>query len=104
MQCTVKKTVEQIVKSENHYCIGLKGNQKNLLQSAQPLSQVARPLSEWQETDSAHGRLVQRSVRVFAAPLELRQQWSGLATVVAVERQGVRDGHLFHSQAWFILS
>ena len=104
MHCTVKKTVEQIVKSENHYCIGLKGNQKNLLQSAQHLNQVAPPLSEWQETDSTHGRLVQRNVRVFAAPLELRQQWSGLAAVVAVERQGVRDGHLFHRQARFILS
>ena len=58
MRCTPKKTVEQIVKSENHDCIGLKGNQKTLLHAAQHLSQVEPPLSEFQEQDSTHGLTV----------------------------------------------
>ena len=104
MRCTPKKTVEQIVKSENHYCIGLKGNQKTLLHAAQHLSQVEPPLSEFQEQDSTHGRTVHRTVRVFAAPASLSQHWCGLEAIVAVQRQGVREGHDFHRHSWFILS
>lgn len=104
MPCTVKKTVEQIVASENHYCIGLKGNQKTLLQHAQHTAHCHSPLSTFQEHDDSHGRSVERRVRVFAALPALMQHWQGLAAFVAVERHGVRDGQAFHRHSWFILS
>jgi hypothetical protein len=104
MRCTVKKTVEQIVASENHYCIGLKGNQKTLLQQVQHTAQSQTPLSTYQEQDQTHGRSIARCVRVFAAPSVAQPQWQGFAAFVAVERYGVREGQMFQRQSWFILS
>lgn len=99
-----KKTVEQIVTSQNDYCIGLKGNQKKLLQAAQQSAQTQPPLSQCQEQDTSHGRLVERRVCVFAAPPELSAQWQGLSAFVAVQRRGVRQGKAFEHDSWYILS
>lgn len=104
MHCTVKKTVHQIIASENHYCIGLKGNQGKLLAQAQQVAQSQPPVSVYQEQDSSHGRQVSRRVQVFAAPVELQQHWSQLSAFVSIERQGCRDGKVFATQSWAILS
>lgn len=104
MPYTPKKTVAQIIESENHYCIGLKANQPKLLQQAQHCTQRQSPLSHYHSRDTSHGRVVERQVQVFAAPLELAQEWAGLAAFVAVERSGIRQGQPFHRQSWFILS
>ena len=90
--------------SGNHYCIGLKGNQKKLLQQAQQAQQTQVPNSEYREVDTAHGRYVERYVQVFAAASELSEQWSGLAAFVSIQRRGVREGKAFERQSWHILS
>lgn len=104
MRCTPKKTVCEIVESGNHYCIGLKANQPTLLQQAQQCAQTQMPLSCYQFLDTSHGRVVERQVRVFAAPSALSRDWAGLAAFVAVERSGVRQGQAFQRQSWFIIS
>lgn len=104
MRYTLKKTVSQIIESENHYCIGLKANQPKLLQQAQQCAQTQSPLSDHHTRDTTHGRVVERQVQVFAAPVELAQEWAGLAAFVAVERCGIRQGQPFRRQSWFILS
>lgn len=104
MLCTPKKTVSEIVESGNHYCIGLKANQAKLLQQAKQCAQTQPPLSCYQALDTSHSRVVERWVRVFAAPPELSQTWAGLAAFVAVERSGIRQGQPFHRQSWFIVS
>jgi predicted transposase YbfD/YdcC len=96
--------VTQIIESENHYCIGLKANQPKLLQQAQQCAQQQSPLSHYHSRDTTHGRVVERQVQVFAAPVALAQEWAGLAAFVAVERSGVRQGQPFQRQSWFILS
>ncbi len=105
MRCTVKKTVETIVESDNEYCIGLKGNQPSLLRQAQHCASTQPSLSQWEaQPDTSHGRCVERTVQVFAAPAEARQVWDGLAAFVQVERRGVRDGLTFEHHSWSILS
>ena len=99
-----KKTVGEIVASGNHYCIGLKANQRKLLEQAQQCAQSQVPLSCYRALDTSHGRVVERRVRVFAAPPELAQDWAGLAAFVAVERSGTRLGHAFQRYSWFIIS
>jgi predicted transposase YbfD/YdcC len=104
MHCTPKKTVEQIVASENHYCIGLKGNQKKLLQAAQHAAESQSPFSCTHEQDNSHGRWVERTIEVFAAPSELQSQWAGLRAFVALKRRGVRDNKPFEHHSWYLLS
>lgn len=105
MRYTPKKTVAEIVTSENHYCIGLKGNQPTLLQQAQQCAQTQVPLScDYQVLDDSHSRLVERRIQVFEAPPALSQDWPGLAAFVSMERSGMREGIYFHRQSWYILS
>jgi predicted transposase YbfD/YdcC len=92
------------VASANYYCIGLKGNQKKLLEQVQHTAQSQTPLSTYQEKDQTRGRSIERCVRVFAAPSVAQQQWQGFAAFVALERHGIRDGQPFYRQSWFILS
>lgn len=92
------------MRSGNHYCIGLKGNQAKLLQQAQAAGQSQSPLSEYREVDTAHGRLVERLVQVFAAESELGEQWMGLAGFVGVQRRGIRAGKAFDNQSWYLVS
>lgn len=95
MRCTAKKTVSEIVKTENHYCIGLKGNQSTLLKRANVCAQTQIPLSQYHHLDTSHGRVVNRRMQVFLAPTELTHQWAGLTAFVAVERSGIREGKVF---------
>ncbi len=104
MHSTPKKTVKQIVASENHYCIGLKANQPKLLDQARACAQTQLPLSQSEIQDTTHGRVVTRRVQVFAAPPELTSTWVGLSAFVRVERWGIRDGKPFAHQSWYILS
>lgn len=104
MPCTPKKTVGEIIESGNHYCIGLKANQRKLLERAVQCAHTQVPLSFHQYLDTSHGRVVTRRVRVFAAPPELSQDWDALAAFVCVERSGVRQGQPFERQSWFIIS
>lgn len=104
MHCTPKKTVCEIVSAGNDYCIGLKANQPKLLQQAKQCAQTQTALSDYEFCDRSHGRIVERRVRVFAAPPALSRDWAGLAAFVLVERSGIREGKAFARQAWFILS
>jgi predicted transposase YbfD/YdcC len=102
---TAKKTVAEIVESENHYCIGLKGNQPKLLEHAQHCAESQDPIScDDAVLDASHGRLVRRKVEVFAAAAVLTQVWPGLSAFAKVERSGIREGKYFRRQSWFILS
>lgn len=102
MRCTPKKTVSEIACAGNYYCIGLKANQPTLLKHAQHCQRTQRPLSCYQALDTSHGRVVERRVEVFAAPVALSHEWMGLAAFVSVQRSGVREGKSFERQAWFI--
>lgn len=105
MRCTVKKTVKTIIKSGNEYCIGLKGNPPTLLRQAQHWPETQRPLSTLAAPpDTSHGRVVVRTVDVFAAPPEVAQAWPGLAAFARLKRRGVRDGKPFRTESWHILS
>jgi hypothetical protein len=97
--------VREIVQSENHYCIALKGNQPKLLEQAQHCAERQAPISiDDAVLDSSHGRLVRRKVEVFAAPDVSDLGWARLAAFVRVERSGIREGKYFHRQSWYILS
>ena len=97
--------MRELVESENHYCIGLKGSQPKLLEQAHHCADHQVPISvDDAVLDASHGRLVRRKVAVFAAPATLAPLWPGLAAVVRVERSGIREGAYLHRQSWYILS
>ena len=60
-----KKTISLITKSKNDYVITVKGNQKNLYQRIQDLSNSSKPESCFLEQDNSHGRKISRKIEVF---------------------------------------
>ena len=82
----------------------MKGNQPTLLQTAQIQAQTHEPLSTFTELDTSKGRSVERTITVFAAPVELQQQWKGLQAFAQIKRVGEREGHAFERESWVILS
>ncbi len=73
-----KKTVELIDQQQQHYLIALKANQQTLARTLKRLHQAGPALSEAETVETSQNRTVHRHVWVYAAPLALQQQWSGL--------------------------
>lgn len=97
-----KKTVDQIVQQQQHYLIALKANQLKLYRTLAQLHQTSACLSDAQTLDTSHNRQVHRRVSVYAAPTLLKRHWSGLNTLIWVERWGVREGQPFEEQIGYI--
>lgn len=87
-------TLNLLQKQHQHYIVGLKANQKNLYRQMQNLLVTADPLTQTtQAPERTHGRQVQRTVWVFAAP-DLPQRWTnaGITRIIWVKRSGNRAG------------
>jgi predicted transposase YbfD/YdcC len=92
------ETLSLMQAQQQHYIVGLKANQKTLYQQMQHLFATAVPLSQaTSDWEKAHGRMVQRTVWVYAAPTDLPKRWdnTGITRVIWVKRQGTRNGTPF---------
>lgn len=94
--------MELIDQQQQHYLIALKANQQTLARTLKRLHQAEPALSEAETVETSHNRTVHRRVWVYAAPLALQQQWSGLRRLIWVERWGVRDQAAFYEQIGYI--
>lgn len=99
---TQTETVKTLHECNQQYVIGLKPNQPSLYRTAEDLHQHATALSVATETDSSHGRSVQRLVWVYAAPQHLKAKWQGVTTLIWVERQGTRNQQSFRHQHCYL--
>ena len=96
-----KKTISLIAKSKNDYVITVKGNQKNLYQRIQDLSNSSKPESCFLEQDNSHGRKISRKIEVFKVRKNERQGFENLRRVIKVERKGSR-GDKTYGLFWFL--
>lgn len=82
-----KKTTQTIIKSENDYVIGVKGNQKTLLkQIDKTTSDEANIISISIIKEKSKGRLEKRIVSVSNNLDGISSQWVGLKSIIRVER------------------
>jgi predicted transposase YbfD/YdcC len=87
---TQTATVAAIVDSGHDYLITVKQNQPTLYRTIESATQTQTNISHASAFDSTHGRTIERSVSVFAAPTQLLAKWTGLKSVIMVNRAGVR--------------
>ena len=99
-----KKTISLITKSKNDYVITVKGNQKNLYQRIQDLSNSSKPESCFLEQDNSHGRKISRKIEVFKVRKNERQGFENLRRVIKVERKGSRGDKTYEETAYYISS
>ena len=71
MPCTPKKTVCEIIESGNHYCIGLKANQRKLLERAQQLHAAGANLMLHYRASAGEALAVAASALLLAGSVAL---------------------------------
>jgi predicted transposase YbfD/YdcC len=103
VRCT-KQTVEQIIDSGNDYLIAVKGNQPNLHQELDTQFEQAVEMDTAIQTDSSHGRQVQRSVSVLTPTEGIDPVWVGVQRIIKVERTGIRERKPFEEKVFYISS
>jgi predicted transposase YbfD/YdcC len=104
MPCTPKKTVEQIVERGNDYLIAVKGNQPKLYATIQAEFELRSPDSCDDQTETVRDRITQRTVSVLSATADLAAVWTGVQSLIRVERTGVRGTEALHETMFYISS
>lgn len=99
-----KKTVARLVAQGNDYLITVKGNQPKLMQQFQEACTHLTAESQTVDLDTSHGRVVQRTPKVFSAPPTLTRTWSEARSLVVVYRQGRREGCSFATTSFYLSS
>ena len=101
---TQTATVEAIAAAGHHCLIAVKQNQPTLYRTIELTAQSQTAISHASIFDDSHGRTVERSVSVFAAPAELSPKWIGLKSVILVHRNGTRAEKPFTETVYYLSS
>lgn len=99
-----KKTCQLIIDGGNDYVIAVKGNQAALYRQIQRNTAHTRPTSQYITTERTRNRVTTRTVQVFHDLTGIDQQWTGLKSLIKVERTGTRAGKPYHQVAYYISS
>lgn len=101
---TQTATVQAIRAAGHHYLITAKQNQPTLCQAIDLTVQTQSAISSATELDCSHGRNIERSLSVFAAPTHLLAKWTGLKSVIIVNRTGTRGQKPFAETVYYLSS
>jgi predicted transposase YbfD/YdcC len=101
---TQTATVKAIAAAGHHCLIAVKQNQPTLYRTIELTAQTQTAISHASVFDDSHGRTVERSVSVFAAPAKLLPKWIGLQSVIMVHRTGTRAEKPFTEKIYYLSS
>ena len=103
-----RETCELIVGEGGDYCLQLKGNQGDMLADVQAFveDQNIDFIDEYKSTDADHGRIEERSYRVYDIPEYLvdRHDWPHLQAFVQVISKRETGGKTSHSERLYLMS
>ena len=103
-----RETCELIVQEGGDYCLQLKGNQGDMLADVKAFveDQDTDYSDEYTSIDADHGRIEERSYRVYDVPeyLEKTHNWPHLQSFVHVASKREAGGKTSHSERLYLLS
>jgi predicted transposase YbfD/YdcC len=99
-----KKTCKIIIEGGNDYVIAVKDNQPKLHRHIQHIAATRKPTSRIIETEKTRDRLTTRTVEVFHDVNGVDPQWTGIQSLIRVERIGTRKGKKYHEIVCYISS
>jgi predicted transposase YbfD/YdcC len=78
---------KQITEAGADYVISVKGNQGQLEQDVEDTLRFCKPVSEYKDVDTGHGRIETRICQVYTdlSHVQLPERWTGLKGIVCVE-------------------
>lgn len=104
MPCTAKKTTQLIVEHGNDYVIAVKGNQPKLYHELQAVSGENQPALRFTDVEKNRNRITCRIVSVFDDISKIDGDWSGIKSLVQVDRIGIRQGQPYQQTNFYISS
>jgi predicted transposase YbfD/YdcC len=99
-----KKTCKLIIERGNDYVIAVKKNQSKLHAHIQNIADIKRPASRDVSIERTRDRVTQRTVSVFHNLIGIPSGWSGIKSLIKVERVGTRNGKKYHEIICYISS
>ncbi|MDZ8050158.1 MAG: ISAs1 family transposase [Aulosira sp. ZfuCHP01] len=99
-----KKTCQIIIESGNDYVIAVKENQPKLHSHIQGIAATKKPTSRLVESERTRDRFTTRIVEVFHDVNGIDPAWTGIQSLVRVERTGTRKGKKYHEIVCYISS
>lgn len=96
--------MQLIVASGNDYLVGVKGNQPKLLSHFQQVTQKQTPISVDISVERTRGRIIERTIKVYDQVYGIDPGWEEAKSLIAVYRQGARDGQFFESVSYYLSS
>lgn len=99
-----KKTVELIIESGNDYVIAVKDNQPKLHNHIKRVAAEQKPTSRDIRTEKTRDRITTRKVEVFHDLKGIDPEWTGVQSLIKVERTGTRAGKEYHEIVCYISS
>jgi predicted transposase YbfD/YdcC len=102
MLCTVKKTLHQIVESDNHYLIQVKGNQPKLKTAIQETVILNEPIAYHREEAIVRGRLEIRETCLYARENNLDEGWESINLIVHVYRNFLSKHKEYKNDSFYV--
>lgn len=82
-----KKTVEEIIRSQNDYLIKIKRNQKNLFDEAEQINMKNKHQDRHVTIETNRGRKEIREIKTYKPSQNIINNWAGIKTIVYVKRR-----------------
>jgi predicted transposase YbfD/YdcC len=95
--------LEEIVTSGNDY-VKVKRNQRKLYEKIEQHSQGQTPIKISNTEEKTRDRQSSRIVKVFEPPSDIDPKWTGVKSVVSVERIGTRAGVPYEQIGYYLSS
>ncbi len=99
-----KKTCQLIIDSGNDYVIAVKDNQPKLHRHIKRVAALRSPASRYIATEKTRDRLTTRTVEVFHDLNGIDLGWTGIKSLIRVERVGTRGRKQYHEVVCYISS
>jgi len=96
--------LDEIVTSGNDYVVKVKRNQRKLYEKIEQHSQEQTPIKTSDTEEKTRDRQSQRIVKVFEPPLDIDPKWTGVKSVIMVERIGTRTGVAYQRIGYYLSS
>lgn len=88
----------------NDYVISVKANQGTLYRQLVQQARSASPSSQLKQTETGHGRTIQRTVSTFELGESLKLKWSGAQQSVHIHYVGQRQGKPYQADLYYLTS
>lgn len=102
MPYTVKKTLERIVETQNHYVVKLKANQPKLLAAARQTVENSRAIDSHYQEEKSRGRLEIRETFLYQRQENMVAGWESIKRIVYVRRTFLSKRKLRQTESYYI--